>query len=34
MNKKWNKFLLEAEQNNEIDLPSLEIKDSLNMNVW
>ena len=34
MNKKWNKFLLEAEQNREIDLPSLEIKDSLNMNVW
>ena len=34
MNRKWNKFLLEAEQNKEIDLPSLEIKDSLNMNVW
>ena len=34
MNNKWNKFLLEAEQNREIDLPSLEIKDSLNMNIW
>ena len=34
MNKKWNKFLLESEVNNNIDLPSLEIKDSLNMNVW
>jgi len=34
MNKKWNKFLVESEENNEIDLPSLEIKDSLNMNVW
>ncbi len=34
MNKKWNKFLLEAEENNEIDLPSLEVKDSLNMKVW
>jgi len=34
MNKKWNKFLLEAVEDNEIDLPSLEIKDSLNMNVW
>ena len=34
MNKKWTKFLLEAAENNEIDLPSLEIKDSLNMNVW
>tara|TARA_R110000824_G_scaffold3253_5_gene15485 strand:- start:1653 stop:2423 length:771 start_codon:yes stop_codon:yes gene_type:complete len=34
MNKKWNKFLLESEVDNNIDLPSLEIKDSLNMNVW
>ncbi len=34
MNKKWKQFLLEAEENNEIDLPSLEIKDTLNMNVW
>ena len=34
MNKKWNKFLLESEVNNKINLPSLEIKDSLNMNVW
>jgi len=34
MNKKWNKFLLESEVNNNIDLPSLEMKDSLNMNVW
>ena len=34
MNNKWNKFLLEAAENNEIDLPSLEIKDSLNMNIW
>jgi len=34
MNKKWNKFLLEAVESTEIDLPSLKIKDSLNMNVW
>ena len=34
MNKKWNKFLLEAIQNEEIELPSIDIKDSLNMNVW
>ena len=34
MNKLWKQFLLEAEENNEIDLPSLEIKDTLNMNVW
>ena len=34
MNKTWNKFLVEAEESNEIDLPSLKIKDSLNMNVW
>ena len=34
MNKVWTKFLSEAHENNEIDLPSIEIKDSLNMNVW
>ena len=34
MNTKWNKFLLEAKENDSIDLPSLEIKNSLNMNVW
>lgn len=34
MNKKWNKFLLEAIQNEEIELPSIDIKDSLNMNIW
>ena len=34
MNKQWNKFLLEADQNDEFDLPLIEIKDSLNMNVW
>tara|TARA_Y100000034_G_scaffold75815_1_gene91003 strand:- start:3080 stop:3853 length:774 start_codon:yes stop_codon:yes gene_type:complete len=34
MNKKWNKFLLEAVEDNEIELPSLELRDSLNMNVW
>ena len=34
MNNIWNKFLLESEINNNIDLPSLEIKDSLNMDVW
>ena len=34
MNKTWNKFLLEAVEDNEFDLPSLEVKDSLNMNVW
>jgi len=34
MNKIWNKFLLEGSENNEIDLPSLEIQNSLNMNVW
>jgi len=34
MNKQWNKFLLEAEENNEIDLPSIEVKDTLNMNIW
>ena len=34
MNKTWNKFLVEADESNEIDLPSLKIKDSLNMNVW
>jgi len=34
MNNKWNKFLLEAAENKEIDLPSIQIKDELNMNVW
>lgn len=34
MNKKWNKFLLEAMIREEIELPSIEINDSLNMNVW
>ncbi len=34
MNKVWTKFLLEAKENNEIDLPLIEVKDSLNMNVW
>jgi len=34
MNKQWNKFLLEAIEDSDIDLPSMEIKDSLNMNVW
>ena len=34
MNKTWNKFLLESEVNDNIDLPSLETKDSLNMDVW
>jgi len=34
MSKTWNKFLLEATENDEIDLPALEIKDSLNMNIW
>ena len=34
MNKQWNKFLLEAIENNEINLPSLEIKNTLNMNIW
>ena len=34
MNKKWKTFLSEAKENNEIDLPSLEIKDTLNMNIW
>jgi len=34
MNKIWTKFLLEVKENNEIDLPSIQVKDSLNMNVW
>ena len=34
MNKQWNKFLLEAGEDNDFDLPALEIKDTLNMNVW
>ncbi len=34
MNKKWNKFLLEAMIREEIELPSIDINDSLNMNVW
>ena len=34
MNKKWNKFLLEAMIREEIELPSIEINDSLNMKVW
>jgi predicted nucleotidyltransferase len=34
MNKKWNKFLLEAIQDEEIELPSIGIRDTLNMNVW
>jgi len=34
MNRKWNKFLTEADTDKQIDLPSLQIKDSLNMNVW
>ena len=34
MNKKWKKFLLESAEDNEINLPSLEVKDSFNMNVW
>lgn len=34
MNKKWNKYLLEVLEDNEINLPSLEVKDSFNMNVW
>ena len=34
MNKVWTKFLLESAENNEIDLPSLKIRDTLNMNIW
>jgi hypothetical protein len=34
MNRTWNQFLLEAVEDNEIDLPSMEIKDSFNMNIW
>jgi len=33
-NKQWNKFLLEARENDEITLPSLDVKDSFNMNIW
>ena len=34
MNKTWDKFLIKATQSDEVDLPSLEVKDSFNMNVW
>jgi hypothetical protein len=34
MNKQWNKFLLEAIEDSEIKLPSLEVRKTLNMNVW
>lgn len=34
MNKKWNKFLLEAKTSRFINLPSLKVRDSLNMNIW
>jgi hypothetical protein len=34
MNKKWKKFLLESIQDDDIELPSMEVKDELNMNVW
>ena len=34
MNKKWYKFLSESEDHNEVSLPTLDVKDTLNMNVW
>lgn len=34
MNRKWNKYLFEARASRHINLPSLKVKDSLNMNVW
>ena len=34
MNKVWTKFLLESAENNEIDLPSMKIRDTFNMNIW
>ena len=34
MHNKWYKFLLEAAENKEIDLPSIQVRDELNSNVW
>ena len=34
MNKTWNKFLLEASLNKEIDLPSIQVRDALNTDIW
>jgi predicted nucleotidyltransferase len=34
MNRTWNKYLLEALESDEVELPPLEIRDSLNINIW